>query len=91
VFASGDGENWREDTEKNVIPLMEEIDVNLHAYLQVERDTEDAFNMPGGDHADVLEENFDDGDNVAVTRIKSRDGVTDAIYEILNTEDNNDA
>ena len=91
VFASGDGENWREDTEENVIPLMEEIDVNLHAYLQVERDTEEAFNMPGGDHADVLEENFDDGDNVAVTRIKSRDGVTDAIYEILNTEDNNNA
>lgn len=89
VFASGDGENWRQDTKNEVIPLMEDMDVNLHAYLQVERDAEEPFNI-AGDHAEVLDEHFDDGDNVAVTKVKSKDGVTNAIYDILSTEDNDD-
>ena len=38
VFAAGDGENWTQDTENEVIPLMEEIDCNLHGYVQVESD-----------------------------------------------------
>jgi len=35
VFAAGDGENFRDDSKNNVVPLMEEIDANLHAYLEV--------------------------------------------------------
>jgi uncharacterized sporulation protein YeaH/YhbH (DUF444 family) len=84
VFAAGDSENSSNDTAKNVIPLMEEIDANLHAYVETQ---------PGGGsgnatHAEEVEEYFSDGgaDNVAVAYVNSPDDVTDAIYDILSTE-----
>ncbi len=84
VFASGDGENWRKDSRENVIPLMEEIDANLHAYLQVE--DAKAF-LTGGGHADIVEEEMRDKNNVAVAYAEDKDDVMACIYAILSTED----
>ncbi|WP_336036934.1 YeaH/YhbH family protein [Halobacterium yunchengense] len=82
VFAAGDGENSSNDTEDNVVPLMESIDANLHAYVQTQ---------PGGashgTHADQLRAAFGDGDGVAVASVDSADDVLDAIETILTTED----
>lgn len=85
VFAAGDGENWSTDTEENVIPMMEEIDANLHAYL--ETDPQDSRWGNTGNHADDLIDHFgEDHDNVAVTSVQSEDDVMNAIKEILSTE-----
>ncbi|MDY6777539.1 MAG: DUF444 family protein, partial [Candidatus Nanohaloarchaea archaeon] len=82
VFAAGDGENHGNDTQENVIPLMEEIDANLHAYIETQ---------PGGgnrhaNHGDDVEEYFDDQDDVVVTRVNTKNDVIPAIYEILSAE-----
>ena len=86
VFAAGDSENTGADTEKNVIPLMESIDANLHAYVETQ---------PGGTaanarHADEVEATLGDADNVAVARVSGPEDVTDAIYEILSTEESDE-
>jgi hypothetical protein len=82
VFAAGDSENSSNDTTENVVPLMEEIRANLHAYVETQ---------PGGTainatHADEVEQAFTETDNVVVTKISSQEDVIDAIYEILSTE-----
>ncbi|WP_418283727.1 DUF444 family protein [Halorubrum sp. DTA46] len=82
VFAAGDSENAGSDTTQSVIPLMESIDANLHAYVETQ---------PGGTaasarHADEVEKAFGDADDVAVARVSEPADVTDAIYEILSTE-----
>lgn len=84
VFAAGDGENWTQDTEENVIPLMEEIDANLHGYLEV---SSSASLLTTGNHAEKLDSHFGEEDDVAVVGIESQNEVTDAIAEILSTED----
>jgi uncharacterized sporulation protein YeaH/YhbH (DUF444 family) len=83
VFAAGDSENSSNDTTENVIPLMEEIPANLHAYVETQ---------PGGTainatHAEEVERALGDTGNVVVTYVSSPDDVTNAIYEILSTED----
>ncbi|MGM0591485.1 MAG: YeaH/YhbH family protein [Halobacteriota archaeon] len=84
VFAAGDSENSSNDTTENVIPLMEEIPANLHAYVETQ---------PGGTainatHAEEVERSLGDRDNVAVAYVSSPEDVVDAIYEILSTEAN---
>jgi len=82
VFAAGDSENAGSDTTESVIPLMESIDANLHAYVE----TQPGDGAANARHADEVDAAFDDGDGVAVARVSEPDDVTDAIYEILNTE-----
>ncbi len=82
VFAAGDSENAGTDTKENVIPRMQSIDANLHAYVETQ---------PGGSatnarHADEVERALGDRSNVAVARVERPADVTDAIYEILSTE-----
>ena len=82
VFAAGDYENAGSDTVESVIPLMESIEANLHAYVETQ---------PGGTaasarHADEVEAAFSDASDVAVARVSDADDVVDAIYEILSTE-----
>ena len=81
VFAAGDSENSSNDTTENVIPLMEEIDANRHAYVETQ---------PGGTainatHAEEVERAFGDTDNVVVASVGAPEDVTDAIYEILRS------
>ena len=83
VFAAGDSENSSNDTEDGVIPLMESIDANLHAYVE----TQPSGNAINATHAEEVEQHFVGSDNVAVAYITSPADVTDAIYEILSTED----
>ena len=83
VFAAGDGENTRGDTEDSVIPLMERIDANLHGYVE----TQPGGASTGGTHAGELRDAFGDGDEVAVATVTSEDDVLDAIETILTTED----
>jgi uncharacterized sporulation protein YeaH/YhbH (DUF444 family) len=83
VFAAGDSENSSNDTEENVIPLMERIPANLHAYVE----TQPSGNAINATHAEEVERHFQDSDNVAVAYVSSPEDVTDAIYEILSTED----
>ncbi|EMA63515.1 DUF444 family protein [Halorubrum kocurii] len=82
VFAAGDSENAGSDTTESVIPLMESIDANLHAYVE----TQPGGAAPNARHADEVETAFGDADDVAVARVADPDDVTDAIYEILSTE-----
>ena len=82
VFAAGDSENAGSDTTNNVIPLMESIDANLHAYVE----TQPGDGAANARHADEVEAAFGDADDVAVARVSEPDDVTDAIYEILSTE-----
>lgn len=79
VFAAGDGENYRDDSRENVVPLMEDIDANLHAYLEVKSD-QYAY------HGEIIEEELGGKDNVAVTYVEDNDDVMDSIEEILSTE-----
>ncbi|MFB6072364.1 MAG: YeaH/YhbH family protein [Halobacterium sp.] len=83
VFAAGDGENSHNDTEDNVVPLMREIDANLHAYVE----TQPNDSMQTGTHASKLRDAFGDSDDVAVARVTGEDDVLDAIETILSTED----
>jgi uncharacterized sporulation protein YeaH/YhbH (DUF444 family) len=83
VFAAGDSENSSNDTEENVIPLMERIDANLHAYVE----TQPSGNAINATHAEEVQQHFTDADNVAVAYVSSPEDVTDAIYEILSTEE----
>ncbi|MFB6175902.1 MAG: DUF444 family protein, partial [Halobaculum sp.] len=76
-------ENSSNDTTENVIPLMEEIDANLHAYVE----TQPGGNTINATHAEEVERALGDADNVAVTRVGDNDDVTDAIYDILSTEE----
>ncbi|WP_435075157.1 DUF444 family protein [Halorubrum sp. HHNYT27] len=82
VFAAGDSENSGSDTTESVIPLMESIDANLHAYVE----TQPGGAAPNARHADEVEAAFGDTDDVAVARVAEPADVTDAIYEILSTE-----
>jgi uncharacterized sporulation protein YeaH/YhbH (DUF444 family) len=82
VFAAGDSENSSNDTEERVIPLMEEIPANLHAYVE----TQPSGNAINATHAEEVEKKFEGSDNVAVAYVSSPDDVVDAIYDILSTE-----
>ncbi|AGB16469.1 hypothetical protein Halru_1870 [Halovivax ruber XH-70] len=83
VFAAGDSENSSNDTSERVIPLMEEIPANLHAYVE----TQPSGNAINATHAEELEKYFGpDAEDVAVTYVNSADDVADAIYDILSTE-----
>jgi uncharacterized sporulation protein YeaH/YhbH (DUF444 family) len=83
VFAAGDSENSSNDTEENVIPLMEAIPANLHAYVETQP-TGTAINAT---HAEEVQSHFETADNVAVAYVSGPEDVTDAIYDILSTED----
>ncbi|MFC7057028.1 YeaH/YhbH family protein [Halovenus salina] len=83
VFAAGDSENSSNDTDKNVIPLMERIDANLHAYVE----TQPSGNAINATHAEEVENHFGDSNDVAVAYVTRPADVTDAIYEILSTEE----
>ncbi len=83
VFAAGDSENSSNDTEERVIPLIEEIPANLHAYVE----TQPSGNAINATHAEELERHFGESEDVAVAYVNGEEDVTDAIYEILSTED----
>ncbi|MFC6991298.1 YeaH/YhbH family protein [Haladaptatus sp. GCM10025707] len=83
VFAAGDSENSSNDTEERVIPLMESIDANLHAYVE----TQPSGNAINATHAEEVERHFTERDNVAVAYVTSPEDVLDAIYTILSTEE----
>ncbi|ELZ45222.1 hypothetical protein C465_14901 [Halorubrum distributum JCM 9100] len=86
VFAAGDSENAGSDTTERVIPKMESIDANLHAYVE----TQPGDGAANARHADEVEAAFEGDDGVAVARVSEPDDVTDAIYEILSTEAEDD-
>jgi uncharacterized sporulation protein YeaH/YhbH (DUF444 family) len=83
VFAAGDSENSSNDTEDHVIPMMERIPANLHAYVE----TQPSGNAINATHAEEVERHFRGADNVAVAYVTGPDDVVDAIYEILSTEE----
>jgi uncharacterized sporulation protein YeaH/YhbH (DUF444 family) len=83
VFAAGDSENSSNDTEENVVPLMESIPANLHAYVE----TQPSGNAINATHAEEVERHFRDADNVAVAYVSSPEDVVGAIETILRTEE----
>ena len=83
VFAAGDSENSSNDTTENVIPLMEEIPANLHAYVE----TQPGGNTINATHAEEVERALGDTGRAAVAYVSGAGDVTDAIYDILSTED----
>ena len=87
VFAAGDSENSSNDTEQSVIPMMEGIDANLHAYVE----TQPSGNAINATHAEELQTYFgEDSEDVAVAYVSGQEDVTDAIYEVLSTESDSD-
>jgi uncharacterized sporulation protein YeaH/YhbH (DUF444 family) len=82
VFAAGDSENSSNDTTENVIPLMEEIPANLHAYVE----TQPGGNAINATHAEEVERALGDTGNVVVTYVSTPEDVIDAIYDVLSTE-----
>ena len=83
VFAAGDSENSSNDTEERVVPLMEEIPANLHAYVE----TQPSGNAINATHAEEIERSFADAGDVVVAYVSSPDDVVDAIDRVLSTED----
>ncbi|MEF8778052.1 MAG: DUF444 family protein, partial [Natronomonas sp.] len=83
VFAAGDSENSSNDTEQRVIPLIEEIPANLHAYVE----TQPSGNAINATHAEELERHFGTDSNVAVAYVQGAEDVVDAIDTILSTEE----
>ena len=86
VFAAGDSENSSNDTEDQVIPMMEEIPANLHAYVE----TQPSGNAINATHAEEVERHFRNSGNVAVAYVSGPEDVTTAIYDILSTEEEAD-
>ena len=82
VFAAGDSENSSNDTEDRVMPLMESIEANLHAYVE----TQPSGNAINATHAEEVERHFGHGSNVAVAYVASAGDVVDAIDTILSAE-----
>jgi uncharacterized sporulation protein YeaH/YhbH (DUF444 family) len=82
VFAAGDSENSSNDTTENVVPLMEEIPANLHAYVE----TQPGGNAINATHAEEVERALGDTGNVVVTYVSTPEDVIDAIYDVLSTE-----
>ncbi|WP_248517392.1 YeaH/YhbH family protein [Salinarchaeum laminariae] len=88
VFAAGDSENSSNDTEQAVIPMMNAIDANLHAYVE----TQPSGNAINATHAEELETHFgEDAEDVAVAYVGGPEDVSDAIYDVLSTEGESDA
>ena len=83
VFAAGDSENSTNDTGERVIPLMEEISANMHAYIE----TRPEGSGVNATHAEELQAHFGNDGNVAVARVSGAADVIDAISEILHTEE----
>lgn len=80
VFAAGDSENSSNDTEQRVIPMIESIDANLHAYVE----TQPSGNAINATHAEELERYFGtDDESVVVTYVNERADVIDAITDVL--------
>ena len=86
VFAAGDSENSSNDTEERVVPLMEEIPANLHAYVE----TQPSGNAINATHAEEIERSFADAGDVVVAYVSSPDDVVDAIDRVLSTEDDDE-
>ncbi len=82
VFAAGDSENSSNDTEEHVLPLMESMPANLHAYVE----TQPSGNAINATHADEVEAHFRDADDVTVAYVSGPADVVDAIETILRTE-----
>jgi len=87
VFAAGDSENSTNDTGERVIPLMEEIPANLHAYIE----TRPEGGGVNATHAEELEAHFGDADDVAVARVADAGDVIDAISTVLHTDETEEA
>jgi hypothetical protein len=83
VFAADDSENSSNDTDDRVIPLMESIPANLHAYVE----TQPSGNAINATHASEVESHFADDSNVAVAYVQGPEDVVNAIYTILSTEE----
>jgi uncharacterized sporulation protein YeaH/YhbH (DUF444 family) len=83
VFAAGDSENSSNDTSERVIPLMEAIPANLHAYVE----TQPSGNAINATHAEEVEAHFGPDSNVAVAYVQRQEDVVDAIYTVLSTEE----
>ncbi|MFB6136521.1 MAG: DUF444 family protein [Halobacteriaceae archaeon] len=82
VFAAGDSENSTDDTERHVIPLMEELDANCHAYVE----TQPGSRRRSATHADEVADHFADADDVVVTRVGSERDVVDALTDVLGRD-----
>ncbi len=86
VFAAGDSENTRNDTRDNVIPLMEEMKVNQHVYVETQPNDSSGRHAH---HADTVEEYFSQHNHptgdVTVARVNGADDVMDAIKKILDS------
>jgi uncharacterized sporulation protein YeaH/YhbH (DUF444 family) len=80
VFAAGDGENSSNDSKQRVVPLIEETDANLHAYVE----TQPSGGSVNATHSQELQDAFGD-DEVVVTQVNARDEVMDAVYTVLKT------
>jgi uncharacterized sporulation protein YeaH/YhbH (DUF444 family) len=81
VFAAGDGENKANDTKQNLIPMMEEIRANRHAYVEVQPKK---GRTRRANVADKLEKAFSDDDIYRIARVEGKDDIVGAMRTILD-------
>lgn len=74
VFGAGDGENFGGDTQDEMIPLMEEMDVNLHGYIET---------VGRGMVIEKIDKSMRRSD-VAVASVNGKTDVIPAIEQILS-------
>ncbi len=79
VFAAGDGENSARDTKENVLPMMEDISANKHAYVEVKP----RMNSYNANHADEVADHFVEDPSVTVSVAQNKDDILPTIEEIL--------
>lgn len=81
VIAGGDGENSKKDSKEKVAPLVESIEANLHAYVQVSPN-----NKRGSrDHKSIMEKELD-MDNFISVEVNGKDDIWDSIKKIFQKE-----
>jgi uncharacterized sporulation protein YeaH/YhbH (DUF444 family) len=77
VFGAGDGDNSVDDTNDNLVPLIKDIDANLHGYVEV--NTQRRSNI-----LEVIETEFEDGDDVVGIGVPGVQNCPEAVEALLS-------
>lgn len=74
VFGAGDGGNMKMDTTDNLVPLIDDIDANMHGYIEVGNSSETHL---------IQSLNNDVDKDVATAVVPTKEETSDAVTEIL--------
>lgn len=87
IFAAGDGENSSNDTQENLIPLMEQISAKRQAYVETQPGS---VYRRSGSVGNALSDHFEEDDDYRITFVESKNDVIDSIRTILDNVNGDD-